>query len=101
MSGASWRRRLRRVSAAAPGARSSAAGDLVVHAHGGGLVDRDDHRLAGLAAADEVGDEVFGDRLQAVVAGDEVILAGELALQLALLVVVEVGGLDQPPRCRR
>ncbi len=57
--------------------------DLVVHPHGGGLVDGDDHRLALEAAAQEVLHDVLGDRLQPVVAGDQVVLAGELALQLA------------------
>ena len=70
--------------------------NLVVHADGGGFIDADDHRLARLATGEEVGDEILGDLLQPLIAGDEVILAGELALQLALLVVVEIGGRDQP-----
>ncbi len=70
--------------------------DFVIHADGGGFVDADDHRLAWLAACTEVGDQVFGDLLQAVVARDEVVLASELALQLLLLLLVQVGGFDEP-----
>ena len=36
-------------------------------------------------------DDVLGDRLQPVVAGDQVVLAGELALQLLLLRLVQLG----------
>ena len=70
---------------------------LVVHPHGGGLVDGDDHRLAGEAAAEEVVDDVLGDRVQPVVAGDQVVLLAELPLQLPLLVLVEIGLLDDRP----
>ena len=49
----------------------------------------------------EVRDEVLGDRLQPVVAGDEVVLAGELALQLLLLRLVQLGLLQHGRPCRR
>src|SRR6185437_4089179 len=82
-----------------PGAQIGEGGQparphFVVHADGGGLVHADDHRLAGLAAREEVGDDILGDLLQAVVAGEQMVLAGEFALQLAFLILVQVGGGD-------
>ncbi len=64
---------------------------LVVHADGSRLVDGDDHRLAGEATAHEMTDDVLGDFLQPVVAGDQMILARELALQFLFLVIAELG----------
>ena len=56
---------------------------------------RHDHRLALVAAPHEVRDDVRGDLVQPVVAGDQVVLAGELALQLLLLLLVQFGVLEQ------
>ncbi len=70
--------------------------NLVVHAHGGGLVDADHHGFAAMAAAQEMGHQVLGDGLQALLAGDQVVLAGELALQLGLLGLVQLGRFQQP-----
>ena len=69
--------------------------DEVVHPHGGGLVEADVHRLAGEASADEVRDEIPGDRLQPLRAGEQRVLRAELAGQLALGVLVELGLLQQ------
>ncbi len=66
----------------------------VVHLDGGGLVDRDHHRLALMAPADEVIDEVVGDGVEPVVVGDQVVLAGELPGEALLLVLVELGLLE-------
>ena len=63
---------------------------LVVHPHRRGLVDADHHGLAPVAATEEVLDQIGGDGLQAVVAGDQVVFAGELPLQLLLLLLVEL-----------
>ncbi len=46
-------------------------------------------------APHEVRHEVLGDRLQPVVAGDQVVLAGELPLQLLLLLLVQFGRFQQ------
>ena len=46
-------------------------------------------------APEEVPHDVLRDRLQPVVAGDQVVLPAELPLELRLLLVVEVGVLDQ------
>ena len=45
--------------------------------------------LASTPRPDVVRHDVFGNLLQTVFAGDEVVLAGELPLQLGLLVVVQ------------
>ena len=81
-----------------PGGTSSAARcfrpgrlHLVVHPHRGGLVHADHHRLAREAAAGEVRGDVRRDRVQPVGAGDQVVLAGELALQPGLLRLVQLG----------
>ena len=68
---------------------------LVVHAHRGGLVDAHHHRLAAIAAAGEVRHHILGDGLQPILAGDDVVLAAELALQLFLLRLVQLGGFEQ------
>ncbi len=62
--------------------------NLVVHPHGGELVNGDDHGLAQVAPVDKVLYNILSDLFQAVVAGDEVVLAGELARQQRLLSVV-------------
>ena len=62
---------------------------LVVHADGRGLVDADHHRLALKAPPGEMRHHVLGHRLQPVVAGDQVVLAGELPLQFLLLRLVQ------------
>jgi len=41
-------------------------------------------------------DDVFSDRLQSIVAGDEVVLARELTLELTLLLGIELGVFQQP-----
>ena len=68
--------------------------DLVVHPDGGGLVDADEHRLALVAAREEVGHDVLGDDFEPVVAGDEVVFAAEVALQPPLLGFVQLGGFE-------
>ena len=74
---------------------------LVVHPQGGGLVDGDDHRLALEPSPEEVLDDVLGDRLQPVVAGEQVILPSEFPFKALLLVLIEVGGFDERRRHRR
>ena len=44
--------------------------DLIVSADGGGLVDGDDQGFGEDAAAHVVGDDVFGDAIETVVAGE-------------------------------
>ena len=66
-------------------------GDEVVHAHGGGLVDRDEHRLAEEAAADEVAHEIGGDPPQPLGPGDELVLGREAPRERPLLRLVELG----------
>ena len=68
---------------------------LVVHPQRCGLVDGHHHRLALEAAPEEVPDDVLRDRLQPVVAREEVVLPAQLPLQPFLLLLVEPGGLDQ------
>ena len=68
---------------------------LVVHPQGGGLVDRDHHRLAHEAPAKEVAHDVAGNRLQPVVPGDDVVLPAQLPFELLLLLAVEVGRLNR------
>ena len=62
-----------------------------IRADGGDLVDRHDQRLAGEAAAEEVVDDVLRDRVEPVIAGDQLVLLPESSGELALLVLVEVG----------
>ena len=68
--------------------------DPVVHPDRGRLVDRDHHRLALMAARDEVVDQVVSDGVEPVVVGDQVVLTGELASQSPLLVLVQLGLLE-------
>ena len=58
---------------------------LVEGAHGGDLVDGHHQRLAGEAAPEEVLDDVLRDSVQAVVAGDQLVLLPESAGELAFL----------------
>ena len=67
---------------------------LVVHPKRGGLVDRHHHRLPHEPAAQEVLHDVARNRVQAVVTRDQVILPPEHLLQLVLLIVIEIGVLD-------
>ena len=64
---------------------------LVIHAHRGGLVHADHHRLTRKTAAGEVGGDVRCDRVQPVGAGDQMVFASELALQPGLLRLIELG----------
>ena len=67
-----------------------------MHADRRGLVDRDEHRFAAIAAADEMMHEIIGDLVESVLAGDEVILpARTRAASFCLLLFVEVGFVDQ------
>jgi hypothetical protein len=50
---------------------------------------------ASFIAAQVVANEVRGDGLEPVVAGDEVVLPGEFALESFLLRLVEIGLLDE------
>ncbi len=70
--------------------------NLVVHLHGGGLVDADHHRLALVAPADEVLHQILGDGFQAVITGDQVVLTGEDPLDLLLLILVQLGIFQKP-----
>ena len=45
----------------------------VVHADRGGFINGDDHRFAVKTTSHEVQDDILGDFLQAVIAGDEMI----------------------------
>ena len=67
---------------------------LQVGADGRRLVDRDDHRLARKAAAEKVVDDVLRDPIEAILAGDQLVLLTEEAGELALLLRIEVGPLD-------
>ena len=91
------RQALRARSPAPRGAVAHSRADEVVHPHRGRLVDRDEHRLAEEAAADEVADEVGGDALQTRRAGDELVLGREAPRQRALLLLVELGLLEDRP----
>jgi hypothetical protein len=62
---------------------------LVVHPHGGGLVDGDKHGLAEISPRREVPDKVRRDLVQPVVASDQVILLAEGLLELLLLLLVQ------------
>ena len=68
---------------------------LVVHAHRRRLVDAHHHGLAPVAAPGEMRHQVLGNRVQPVFAGDDVVLAAKLALQLFLLIFVQLGGFQQ------
>ena len=68
---------------------------LVIHAHRRGLVDTHHHGFAPIATPGEMRHQVFGNRVQPVFAGDDVVLAAKLALQLFLLVLVQLGGFQQ------
>ena len=67
---------------------------LVVHAQGGGLVDRDRDCLAHETPTEEVTDDVAGDRLEAVVPGDDVVLPAQFPFEFLLLLTVEICRLD-------
>ena len=68
---------------------------LVVHLQRGGLVDGDHHRLADEAASEEMPHDVLGDRLQPVVAGEDVVLPAQLPFELRFLFGVEFRRLDE------
>ena len=65
--------------------------DLLERADRRDLVDRHDEPLAGEAAAEEVLDDVLRDGVEAVVAGDQLVLLAERSGELAFLRLVEVG----------
>ena len=65
-----------------------------MHAQGGGFVDRDCDRLAHEPPAKKMPHDVAGDRLQAVVPGDDVVLPAQFPFELLLLLAVEIGRLD-------
>ena len=81
----------------APASSAQCALHLVVHAHRGRLVDRDEHRLAAIAAAGEMAHQVGGDLVEPVLAGDEVVLPGEAPRERVLFVLVQI----RPRRCTR
>ncbi len=66
-----------------------------VHAQRGRLVDGNHHRLALEAPAGEMPHDVLRHRVEAIVAGDEVVLARQLLLQPRLLLGIELRALDQ------
>ena len=68
--------------------------DLLERADSRDLVDRHDHPLAGEPATEEVFDDVFRNRVEPVVAGDQLVLLAESSGELAFLGLVEVGLLD-------
>ena len=65
-----------------------------MHAIGGRLVDGNHHRLALKAAPEKVLDEILGDRFQALVAGDQVILPSQFPLQLPFAFFGKLGVFD-------
>ena len=68
---------------------------LVVHPQRSCLVDRHHHRLALKTTSEEMLHDVLRHRIQPVVAGDEVILPSQFALQLFLSFIGELGILNQ------
>ena len=69
--------------------------DEVVESYARDLVDAHDHGLAGLPLRRVVPHEVLGDLLQALLCGDDVVFALELALQALLDVhVLDLGFLE-------
>ena len=68
--------------------------DLFIHPQRRQLVDGNDHRLALIAAMQEIMDHVLRHRVQPVLAGDQVIALAQRFAQLLLLVVVQPGVLD-------
>jgi hypothetical protein len=68
---------------------------LVVHLECRRLVNGHHHRLADETAPEEMPHDVPGDRLQPVVAGEDVVLPAQLAFELRLLFGVEFRRLDE------
>ncbi len=69
--------------------------DLFVHPQRRQLVDGHDHRLALIAAVQEMVHDVLRHRVQPVVAGDQVIALAQHLPQLLLLILVQPGVLDR------
>ena len=63
---------------------------FVVHAHSRDAINGDEHGLALIATTQEVLHQILSDLLQSILSGDQVVLAGELPLQLALLILVQL-----------
>ena len=69
---------------------------LVVHAHGGRLINGDHHRLAFVSATREVGDDILCDLFEALIPGNKVVLAPEFPFQLPLLLLIQFRIFEEP-----
>ena len=71
------------------------AADLRVHPQGGCFVYRDHHRLPLESPSEEVVHDIPGHRLEAVITGDDLVLAAEFSFEFRLLLGIEFRLLDQ------